>query len=375
MDIWPRFGLGTLNNPDDYVTFNNCSLTSEYDENINGSPAVPGNIRFARFTGSTKIVHTAGPGYNPYYSIIQATTINGSKSFFPMNAFVFADHYHYWCGAPYPQEAAVASSYPFIFGETPCEYLNVFIGDGAPDAKSDFSNFLRPLYIGEGTTLTVRSGSALVLSGDIYLAGKIVVESGAYLWFGNNPTIHYLGSTTFASHLNLQSGSITSISPPFVYSFSSTSTYILDPVNLRSELMAPNEYLRTEVANYRSNYDNLSIKCPQCVLDIPTQQYNCTPIDSTKYHPFKGVANIGFDFNDNINIYPNPTNDKIYISNSNTDQPSDIQLLDINGRQLYKTSSKDAETEISLSKYPQGTYLIRISNATNSVVKKVVKTN
>lgn len=380
MDVRPRFGLGTYNNPDDYITFNSCNFISEYDENINGSPAVPGLIKFVRFTGNTKITHAAGAAYNPYYSFIMATTINGSSMISPVNTFQFANHYYYWPYAPYPQEANIFGTYPYIFGETPCESLNVNIGDGLGDPRGGFSNFNLPLYVGQGAILTVKRGSALCLTGDIYLAGQIIVEPGAYFWC-SDAKFFYLAGTSFNNHLIILPGAFTTTSPPFIWVPTVTSNYTTVPVTLRSELMAPNQFLRSEVASYRLNYDNPAITCKQC-RTLPGEGVGGTDTTICSFvsppyvqHPFShnDTLELNTDLDHEINIYPNPTKDKVYVSIDNTNEIFEIQLLDINGRPLYKTMSKGSETEISLSKYRQGTYLIRISNASNTVVKKVVK--
>ncbi len=387
-------GFG-ISNPDFYTTLNNCNISSTYVSDPSASD-LRGRMYALRFTGSTKWTHdiTSSPmnGQNLFF---KNATLNGSSLYSPMNRFVFPN-INLFTGSSYgyqvdPTWDPYAYERPIIMGETPCEYLNVYIGEGDDIGGSLMKNDERPLYIGEGTTLTVRKGSALILSGDIYLAGKIVVDAEAYFscsqsylmngGYGNypanlGPTIHFLdiGSNSIASHLIIDPNAI--LAPPPLVWIPGTLPANFVPETLRSQLIAPDQYLKTEARRTNKNWDDPNLQCEKCTLSQSGPGgavLSCKYVTSSLRPSNTSVYNN--DDASSINIYPNPTNDKIYISTGNTDEPSDIQLLDINGRQLYKTTSKDAETEISLSKYPQGTYLIRISNATNSVVKKVVKTN
>ena len=65
-----------------------------------------------------------------------------------------------------------------------------------------------------------------------------------------------------------------------------------------------------------------------------------------------------------IKIYPNPTNDKLNIV-----APKDIivSLFDIQGRELFK--QKDA-TQIDMSSYASGVYIIQFTNAEGQVIAK-----
>lgn len=61
--------------------------------------------------------------------------------------------------------------------------------------------------------------------------------------------------------------------------------------------------------------------------------------------------------------YPNPAMDRVIVNvidNDSKDTDKEIFLIDINGKILYYTKTKEEITEISLSQYNSGTYYIRM---------------
>ncbi|MDL2242612.1 M20/M25/M40 family metallo-hydrolase [Bacteroidales bacterium OttesenSCG-928-K03] len=83
-----------------------------------------------------------------------------------------------------------------------------------------------------------------------------------------------------------------------------------------------------------------------------------------KYDDIIGIESL----NNSILIYPNPANDKIYIKGEYIYKQ--FLIFDINGK-LVSTISVDSEiTEIDVSKFPQGLYLV---NVDNELIGKFVK--
>ena len=62
-----------------------------------------------------------------------------------------------------------------------------------------------------------------------------------------------------------------------------------------------------------------------------------------------------------IKIYPNPTSGELYIEFGN-DQQRHIQIVDMNGRVLYKETHDEQNVQLSLEHYASGTYTIVIDN-------------
>lgn len=72
-----------------------------------------------------------------------------------------------------------------------------------------------------------------------------------------------------------------------------------------------------------------------------------------------------------LTIWPNPTNSSIIINsiaNSNH-----ITIFDISGRIMKRYDNQSNQTEIDISKYPSGVYVIKIENVHGVFSKKVVK--
>ena len=84
------------------------------------------------------------------------------------------------------------------------------------------------------------------------------------------------------------------------------------------------------------------------------------------------------DFNfDNFNLYPNPTSDVVTITfNSATGTDVNIEIYDIRGRKLNTQTIENfgtISTEINLSNFDSGVYLIKIKDGNNQSTKKVIK--
>ena len=78
-----------------------------------------------------------------------------------------------------------------------------------------------------------------------------------------------------------------------------------------------------------------------------------------------------FDINDYCQVYPNPTTD--YVEVMCNYKIYDIEITDINGRKLNKFSVDNFMTEIDLSRYPKGIYLLTLNTSKGQSTKKVIK--
>ncbi len=87
------------------------------------------------------------------------------------------------------------------------------------------------------------------------------------------------------------------------------------------------------------------------------------------------------DENDNaeirINVYPNPVNDHLNISlEKEVTKEFKIELSDVRGNLLHNRICFDKSTELEMSNYPSGVYLLKISGE-NQILKtfKIQKIN
>ncbi|RZA00603.1 MAG: T9SS type A sorting domain-containing protein [Sphingobacteriaceae bacterium] len=76
----------------------------------------------------------------------------------------------------------------------------------------------------------------------------------------------------------------------------------------------------------------------------------------------------------NFNVYPNPTKDRVTVS-LEAAKYTKVSLGTVDGKVLksISLSTQQDQLEIDLSAYPSGTYFIRLTDAKESIVKKVVK--
>jgi len=86
------------------------------------------------------------------------------------------------------------------------------------------------------------------------------------------------------------------------------------------------------------------------------------------------ISEIGNE--NNIKIYPNPTENRIKIDlNTNKFQEINVELYDISGKMIYMKSYKTNIVNVSLSDFEAGTYILRIINSTGQIIKtkKLIK--
>lgn len=85
------------------------------------------------------------------------------------------------------------------------------------------------------------------------------------------------------------------------------------------------------------------------------------------------IAEIGLS----LKIYPNPTTDILNLRiDLNDYQKYSYELYDLGGRFLNKKTVAGKVTELSMSKYPSGTYLLKVSKGNTPVkIFKVIKTD
>lgn len=100
------------------------------------------------------------------------------------------------------------------------------------------------------------------------------------------------------------------------------------------------------------------------------------PIDSlqTKFDLVHNCNSLGLtepkDFSKFFSIYPNPTSDYITLNNK-VEESYDLFLFDITGKLIYQ-GAIDKTKNLNISQYKSGTYILKITNAKRTFVKKVI---
>lgn len=75
------------------------------------------------------------------------------------------------------------------------------------------------------------------------------------------------------------------------------------------------------------------------------------------------------DFNASINVFPNPSNGDLYITNA---ENSTIQIIDMLGKVVYSSSLVTNNEQLDLSNLSNGSYLARITNENNVATRNIV---
>ncbi|MGB4775311.1 MAG: T9SS type A sorting domain-containing protein, partial [Daejeonella sp.] len=74
---------------------------------------------------------------------------------------------------------------------------------------------------------------------------------------------------------------------------------------------------------------------------------------------------------DDIKIYPNPTKGVITIS-GNGSATGKIEVVNASGAKVYQTDLKSNTTQLDLSAYPSGIYLVTITSNGQTTTKKII---
>lgn len=78
-----------------------------------------------------------------------------------------------------------------------------------------------------------------------------------------------------------------------------------------------------------------------------------------------------FSLNNNFTIYPNPTNNRLFIKNNNHVTIDNIVICDITGKIFFESNMNISE--IDVSSFKKGIYLLKIDSENNKNYYKILK--
>lgn len=81
----------------------------------------------------------------------------------------------------------------------------------------------------------------------------------------------------------------------------------------------------------------------------------------------------GFKANASFNIYPNPSKTHLNINIPSLSSFSKIEVYNILGSRIYSSNIQNLKTTINVNKWHSGVYLVRVSNAKETISKRFVK--
>lgn len=169
------------------------------------------------------------------------------------------------------------------------------------------------------------------------------------------------------------------------------SRFLNEPGDLTCKLMAALQGANVIGADTRCNSNGTSslfafVKVAQPTDNFGEPSFNISvrtannsgiePIDSlqTKFNMIHSCSGLDLketkNFKDFFSIYPNPSSDFIIVENK-TEENYDLFLYDIN-KNLILNESIYGNKKINISKYKNGTYLLKITNMNRTVIKKII---
>jgi len=147
-------------------------------------------------------------------------------------------------------------------------------------------------------------------------------------------------------------------------------TYFICKNNALSSLNLKNGNNTAIPNNLFNATNNPNITCIE-VDDAAWSTTNWTNIDPTA--SFSEDCNLSaeeYDLLNAFNVYPNPANDVINITNNSEEPITSIQLFNILGERIY-FSDKFQKT-INISKLDAGLYLLEIRSKAGNITKKII---
>ena len=96
--------------------------------------------------------------------------------------------------------------------------------------------------------------------------------------------------------------------------------------------------------------------------------YRLKMIDRDATYAYSRIQSARFDGLNStaVNVYPNPSTDRVFVQDMNLAQVKQASILDMNGHALFSTNKVTADG-INVSKFNPGTYVLQIKNINGTV--------
>jgi hypothetical protein len=140
------------------------------------------------------------------------------------------------------------------------------------------------------------------------------------------------------------------------------SRYANSPINGQGLLFKVNINTKA-ILNQSSTYVNAYAEAANNQSGEPLEIQNAQPF----YLPIQGLG-FNIETYKNIKIYPNPTNNIIYIEGLDNNKSNTIQIFDVQGK-LVLTKTINEKGTIDLSELNKGVYVIKVGEVAQRIVK------
>ena len=99
----------------------------------------------------------------------------------------------------------------------------------------------------------------------------------------------------------------------------------------------------------------------------------------TSFSPFAvfghnvALGVVAVNNNDAMEIYPNPSTDKLTIQIASASTVTNVEITDISGQTVARFELTNGNNTIGIANLNTGSYFVKVSNSEMSAVKKFVK--
>lgn len=137
------------------------------------------------------------------------------------------------------------------------------------------------------------------------------------------------------------------------------------------------EYSLDEGINWEScvekpiNIGNISLLAGKLRIRVKATSVNFTGNDLASEADFDINTNTNNLSNQDINLYPNPVNDVLYLNN--LPEKAQITITSLEGRLIKEFTNEGVRCEISVNHLSSGVYVVRIKINTNEFISKFIK--
>lgn len=155
-----------------------------------------------------------------------------------------------------------------------------------------------------------------------------------------------------------------------------------------SALNGPQEFLRWKIIQEGNDYMLLPAHCTSLAMDIwawnlpVVHLWNRDPQNNNQLFEIltaasnKNVSSNTTEAQDQINvtIFPNPVSDQLIVNIPfNENQPSEIRILNLEGKILHSEITTQALNYLNTSKYKAGLIIVQVINQNTITTRKVIK--
>jgi len=117
------------------------------------------------------------------------------------------------------------------------------------------------------------------------------------------------------------------------------------------------------------NFNTVGTNYLEIVFYCDANKSTTSLIKITDYVNIENISNVYKIAENNINLFPNPSNGKFTINGKNI---NNITITDINGRIIKSINASSNNINIDLSGKQKGIYFIKINSKNNNIVKKII---